>query len=74
GYVSMAVFTDTVRVVPVEDLLPTPANVRSGAYHLTRYLYLYSRAAPDLEVRRFLDFVVGAEGQRIIGRHHVALR
>lgn len=74
GYVSMAVFTDTVRVVPIEDLLPTPANVRSGAYHLTRYLYLYSRATPDPEVRRFLDFVVSAEGQRIIGRYHVALR
>jgi len=72
GYVSMSAFTDTVRVVPVEELLPTPANVRSGAYHLTRNLYLYGRADP--EVRRFLDFVVSPEGQRIVGRHHVALR
>lgn len=74
GYVSMAVFTDTVHVVPIEDLLPTPANVRSGAYHLTRTLYLYSRSGTDPEVRRFLDFVVSPEGQRTIGRYHVALR
>lgn len=74
GYVSMAVFTDTVRVVPLEDLLPTPANVRSGAYHLTRTLYLYSRSGTDPEVRRFLEFVVSPEGQRTIGRYHVALR
>jgi len=74
GYVSMAAFTDTVRVVPVEELSPTPANVRSGAYHLTRYLYLYTPAVPAPDVRRFLDFVLSPEGQRIIGRYHVPLR
>jgi phosphate transport system substrate-binding protein len=74
GYVSMAILTDTVRAVPVEELLPTPANVRSGAYHLTRYLYLYAPAAPAPDVQRFLDFVNSPEGQRIIGRHHVPLR
>ncbi len=74
GYVSMSAITDTVRVVPVEELLPTPAHVRSGAYHLTRDLYLYVHSPAGPEVQRFLDFVAGAEGQRIIGRHHVPLR
>ncbi len=74
GYVSTSAFTDTVRVVPVEDLLPTPANVRSGAYHLTRYLYLFTHAAPSPDVQRFLDFIISPEGQRIIARHHVPLR
>lgn len=74
GYVSMAAFTDTVRIVPVEELLPTPQNVRSGAYHLTRYLYLYVHAPTAPEVQRFLDFVGSAEGQRIIGRYHALLR
>lgn len=74
GYVSMSALTDTVRAVPVEELLPTPTNVRSGAYHLTRYLYLYAPVAPAPDVQRFLDFVSSAEGQRIVGRHHVSLR
>lgn len=74
AYVSMSAFTDTVRVVPVEELLPTPANVRSGAYHLTRYFYLYTHAAPAPDVQRFLDFVISPEGQHIVGRHHVPLR
>ena len=60
--------------MPVEELLPTPANVRSGAYHLTRYLYLYAHAAPAPDVQRFLDFVSSPEGQRIVGQHHVPLR
>ncbi len=74
GYVSMAVITDTVRVVPVEEMLPTSASVRTGAYHLTRDLYLYARRTPPSEVQRFLAFVASAEGQRIIGRYHASLR
>lgn len=74
GYISMSAFTETVRAAPVEDLLSTPANIRSGAYHLTRYLYLYAHAAPDPDTRRFLDFVLSPEGQAIIARYHVALR
>jgi phosphate transport system substrate-binding protein len=74
GYASTAVLTDTVRAVPIEDLLPTPANVRSGAYHLTRYLYLYVHIPLEADVQRFLDFIVSPAGQRIIGRYHNALR
>ena len=74
GYVSMSALTDTVRAVPVEGLLPAPANVRDGAYHLTRHLYLFTPTSPAPEVSRFLDFIHGAEGQAIIGRRHVSLR
>ena len=73
GYVSMSALTDTVRAVPVEGLLPTPANVRDGAYHLTRHLYLFAPTNPAPEVSRFLDFIHSAEGQAIIGRRHVSL-
>jgi phosphate transport system substrate-binding protein len=74
GYVSMSALTDTVRAVPVEGLLPTPANVRDGSYHLTRHLYLFMPTGPAPEVARFLDFIHSAEGQAIIGRRHVSLR
>jgi phosphate transport system substrate-binding protein len=74
GYVSMSALTDTVRAVPVEGLLPAPANVRNGAYHLTRHLYLFAPISPDLEVSRFLDYIHSSDGQAIIGRRHVSLR
>jgi phosphate transport system substrate-binding protein len=74
GYVSMAAITDTVRAVPVEGLLPTPAAVRDGAYHLTRHLYLFAPTNPTPAVSRFLDFIHSAEGQAIVGRRHVSLR
>jgi phosphate transport system substrate-binding protein len=74
GYVSMAALTDTVRAVPIEGLLPAPAAVRAGAYHLMRHLYLFTPTVPTAEGSRFLDFIQSPEGQAIIERRHVPLR
>ncbi len=70
GYVSAAALTEEVRVVPVEDVLPTAAN---QAYHLMRTLYLYMPAR-SAKARAFVDFVLGRAGQAIIARHHTAIR
>ena len=46
--------------------LPTAEHVASGAYPITRFLYFYLRAKPGAEVREFLKFVAGPEGQAIV--------
>ena len=47
-----------------------PADVLSGKYPLSRYLYVYFNRAPnkplDPLVREFLEFVVSKEGQEIV--------
>jgi len=40
--------------------------VRSGAYPLMRDSFLVTKATPVPAVARFLEFVRGAEGKRII--------
>jgi phosphate transport system substrate-binding protein len=74
GYVSMAALTDTVRALPVEDMLPSPENVRSGAYHLSRLLYFYAPEPMPPASQAFVDFVLSPAGQTIVGRYHVPLR
>ncbi len=74
GYVTMAALTDTVRAVPVEELLPSPANVRSGAYHLSRALYLYAPDPAPPATQAFVDFVLSPAGQAIVAKFHVPLR
>jgi phosphate transport system substrate-binding protein len=74
AYVSMALLNDQVKAVPVEDVAPAPASVRSGAYHLGRLLYLYTpKPAPPL-TRSFIDFVLSPAGQAVVAKHHVPLR
>ena len=48
--------------------LPTPENVRSGMYPISRFLYLYTRVKPSGEMKAFLDWATGAEGQAIVSK------
>ncbi len=74
GYVSQAALTDAVRVVPIEGMTPTAANVRTGAYHLIRPLYLCAPEPVPVATQGFLDFALSPAGQTVIARHHVPLR
>ncbi|MCX7708199.1 MAG: substrate-binding domain-containing protein, partial [Anaerolineae bacterium] len=74
GYVSTGALTDQVRVVAVEDTLPTPETLRAGAYPLGRVLYLYVPRSPSPAARSFIEFALSPAGQRIVGRHLVPIR
>lgn len=45
---------------------PTEENVRSKKYPIWRYLYYYTNGAPRGDSKKFIDFVLSAEGQRIV--------
>ena len=68
GYVSTFQVDDRVRVLPVEGVLPTPATIADGSYPLSRPLYLAATAEPAGATREFAQWVLGPEGQVIIGK------
>jgi phosphate transport system substrate-binding protein len=90
GYVSRAYVLDSppVRIVSVEQQLPTLENIKSQRYFLIQPLYLLSRAqgravlrsgtasgrGPQGEAQAFIDFVLSPAGQAIVGRFHVRVR
>ncbi len=74
GYVTMGEINDRVKALRVEDESPSPANVRAGAYPLTRLLYLYWPDPPLPAAQGFVDFVTSPAGQAIVARRHVPLR
>jgi phosphate transport system substrate-binding protein len=49
-------------------VLPSLETVRSGQYPISRYLYLYTRVKPAKEMKAFIDWATGAEGQEIVTR------
>lgn len=55
-----------IRPIWLNGVEPSPDNVRSGAYPLTRDSFLVTKAAPAPAVARFLEFVRGPEGKRVI--------
>jgi phosphate transport system substrate-binding protein len=47
-------------------ILPTLDTVRTGQYPISRFLYLYTRVKPSKEMKAFLDWATGPEGQQIV--------
>ncbi len=47
-------------------ILPTLDTVRSGQYPISRFLYLYTRVKPSKEMKAFIDWATGPEGQQIV--------
>jgi len=47
-------------------VMPTEAAVHSGEYSIARPLYFYTNGVPSDAVKRFVDFCVGPDGQKIV--------
>ncbi len=46
--------------------LPSLDTVRSGEYPISRYLYLYLRANPSGDAKKFIEWALTPEGQKIV--------
>lgn len=46
--------------------LPTPESIGKGEYPITRYLYMYLRNRPTGEVKKYIDWILSSEGQKIV--------
>jgi phosphate transport system substrate-binding protein len=70
GYGGIA-YASGIRAIPVrkdetsEPIMPSLATVRNGSYALSRNLYFYTIGAPAGDVKTFIDWVLGPEGQKI---------
>lgn len=45
---------------------PTKENIKKGQYPISRYLYMYLRKKPEGEIKKFIDWVLSEEGQKVV--------
>jgi phosphate transport system substrate-binding protein len=45
---------------------PTVETIKAGEYPITRYLYMYTRAKPAGEMKKYIDWILSPEGQAIV--------
>ncbi len=45
---------------------PTEANILNGSYPLSRFLYFYLRERPSGDIKKFIDWVLGKDGQKVV--------
>jgi phosphate transport system substrate-binding protein len=45
---------------------PTPETIKAGTYPITRYLYMYMTNRPAGDTKKYIDWILGAEGQKYV--------
>jgi phosphate transport system substrate-binding protein len=45
---------------------PTAETIKTGEYPITRYLYMYLRNRPTGETKKYIDWILSAEGQKLV--------
>lgn len=62
--------THRIRILPIgakeTATMPSRTSIRSGQYPLARPLYLMTIVEPSGTVKRFIDFMLGPEGQALV--------
>jgi len=46
--------------------LATAETIKSGQYPISRYLYMYLRNRPTGEIKAYIDWILGPEGQKLV--------
>jgi phosphate transport system substrate-binding protein len=45
---------------------PTSETIKTGDYPITRYLFMYLRNRPTGETKKYIDWILGTEGQKLV--------
>ena len=63
-----------VKAISVDGIGPTPENIQSGAYLISRPLNLATMGPPAGTVKQLVDFMLSAEGQALVAKDFVPVR
>ena len=66
GYISFGVINHQVKALAVNSISPSLMTIKSNQYTLTRPFIFVLPSQPTTLARRFIDFVLSKEGQKIL--------
>lgn len=67
GYLGLIyVQSGNIKPIALDGIQPTIESLRNGSYMLTRKLYFDTYGEPTTGAKSFIEFLLGAEGQRIV--------
>lgn len=76
GYSGMGYKNDSVNWLKISAKKGEPGvepgieSARTGSYPIARKLYLYTAGNPEGELKNFIDWCLGPEGQAIVAKEH----
>jgi phosphate transport system substrate-binding protein len=70
GYVSLGSLNDTVKALMIDGADATAANVKSGAYKISRPFNIVTKAEVSEAAQAFIGFILSAQGQAVVADNH----
>ncbi len=67
GYVGLGYVTPAVKAIAVDGVMPSKESVLRNKYSISRPLFMYTNGTPQGTIKKFIDFLKGPEGQKIVG-------
>ena len=65
GYGGVA-YAKNIKFAEVNGVAPSEQTVKSGKYPLSRNLYIYLRNRPSGAIKKYIDWILSPEGQKIV--------
>ncbi|MCE5191838.1 MAG: phosphate ABC transporter substrate-binding protein [Actinomycetia bacterium] len=66
GYVGVGYTSAKIKILKVEGVAASVDSVLDGTYKISRGLYMYSNGEVTGVMKAYLDWILGAEGQKIV--------
>ncbi len=74
GFISLGSVDSNVKAVKVDGIEPSEATVINGSYKISRPFLFLTKGAPNAATKAFIDFVLSAEGQKIVSEKYVKVK
>ncbi|MBA7644290.1 Phosphate-binding protein PstS 1 [subsurface metagenome] len=66
SYYPLSRLDSTVKALAIDGVEATIENIKAGIYPVPRLFYFLTKETPRGEVKKFIDFCLGPEGQQIV--------
>ncbi|MCL2335662.1 MAG: phosphate ABC transporter substrate-binding protein [Endomicrobia bacterium] len=66
GYAGIGYLSSSIKALTIEGITPTAETVLNGKYAYSRPLFMYTNGDPKGEAKKFIDFVLSKDGQKIV--------
>jgi phosphate transport system substrate-binding protein len=66
GYVGIGYLNKNLKALTVGGITASPETAKNKTYPIARGLYMFTCGEPQGQTKAFLDFVLSAEGQKIV--------
>ncbi|MGF1906257.1 phosphate ABC transporter substrate-binding protein [Aliivibrio salmonicida] len=70
GYISLGTVDNSVHALPIDNVVPSVADIKNGTYKVSRpFLVLYREGKPSVETQKFLDWMTDETAQNLVEKN-----